>query len=103
MADLHRAERHDRMSDNVHTLTRQVPLSMQVFVRKNTVIFTALTKKPECLRTPARRLSIEGLLLSRVRTKPPPIPKATRHFPRYSKFVSEKSSACRSPWPLYRN
>jgi uncharacterized protein YbjT (DUF2867 family) len=41
MADLHRAGRYDRMSDDVLTLTGQVPLSVQEFVRKNVVAFTA--------------------------------------------------------------
>src|SRR4249920_2882841 len=35
MADLHRARRFDRMSDDVRTLTGQGPLSVQEFVRKN--------------------------------------------------------------------
>jgi uncharacterized protein YbjT (DUF2867 family) len=41
MADLHRAGRYDRMSDDVFTLTGQGPLSMQDFVRKNAVAFNA--------------------------------------------------------------
>jgi uncharacterized protein YbjT (DUF2867 family) len=41
MADLHRAGRYDRMSDDVLTLTGQRPLSMQEFVRKNALAFTA--------------------------------------------------------------
>jgi uncharacterized protein YbjT (DUF2867 family) len=41
MADLHRAGRYDRMSDDVHALTGQGPLSMQDFVRKNSATFTA--------------------------------------------------------------
>jgi hypothetical protein len=41
MADLHRAERSDRLSDDVLTLTGQGPLSMQAFVRKNAATFTA--------------------------------------------------------------
>jgi uncharacterized protein YbjT (DUF2867 family) len=41
MADLHRAGRYDRMSDDVLTLTGQGPLSVQAFVRKNAVTFTA--------------------------------------------------------------
>jgi hypothetical protein len=40
MADLHRAGRYDRMSDDVRTLTGQVPLSVQDFVRKNAAAFT---------------------------------------------------------------
>lgn len=42
MADLHRAGRYDRMSDDVLTLTGQRPLGMQDFVRKNAAAFTAL-------------------------------------------------------------
>jgi uncharacterized protein YbjT (DUF2867 family) len=41
MAELHRAGRYDRMSDDVLTLTGQAPLSMQEFVRKNAATFTA--------------------------------------------------------------
>ena len=41
MADLHRAGRYDRMSDDVLTLTGQQPLSVQEFVRKNAAAFTA--------------------------------------------------------------
>jgi uncharacterized protein YbjT (DUF2867 family) len=41
MADLHRAGRYDRMSDDVLTLTGQAPMSVQEFVRKNVVAFTA--------------------------------------------------------------
>ena len=41
MADLHRAGRYDRMSDDVLTLTGQRPLSMQEFVRRNAPTFTA--------------------------------------------------------------
>jgi uncharacterized protein YbjT (DUF2867 family) len=44
MADLHRAGRYDRMSDDVRTLTGQGPLSVQDFVRKNAVTFTASAK-----------------------------------------------------------
>ena len=44
MADLHRAGRFDRMSDDVRTLTAQVPLSMQEFVRNNAATFTASPK-----------------------------------------------------------
>ena len=46
MADLHRAGRYDRMSRDVLTLTRQEPLSMQEFVRKNAVAFTAPKVEP---------------------------------------------------------
>jgi len=41
MADLHRAGRYDRMSDDVLTLTGQGPLSVRAFVRKNAKTFTA--------------------------------------------------------------
>ena len=41
MADLHRAGRYDRMSDDVLALTGQAPLSVQEFVRKNAPTFTA--------------------------------------------------------------
>ncbi|WP_263368742.1 hypothetical protein [Edaphobacter bradus] len=44
MADLHRAGRYDRMSDDVLTLTGQEPLSVQEFVRKNAATFTAPAK-----------------------------------------------------------
>src|ERR1044071_749842 len=41
MADLHRAGRYDRMSDDVLTLTGRGPLSVQEFVRNNAAAFTA--------------------------------------------------------------
>jgi uncharacterized protein YbjT (DUF2867 family) len=41
MADLHRAGRYDRTSNDVITLTGQAPLSMQEFVRRNAATFTA--------------------------------------------------------------
>ena len=44
MADLHRAGRYDRMSDDVVALTGQTPLSMQEFVRKNAAAFTDSAK-----------------------------------------------------------
>jgi hypothetical protein len=44
MADLHRAGRYDRMSDDVRTLTGQAPLSVQEFVRKNAAKFAAPVK-----------------------------------------------------------
>src|SRR5678816_410265 len=44
MADLHRAGRFDRISDDVLTLTGQGPLSVQEFVRKNAGAFTAAAK-----------------------------------------------------------
>ena len=45
MADLHRAGRFDRMSDDVLTLTGQRPLSVQEVVRKNAAMFTASAKE----------------------------------------------------------
>jgi uncharacterized protein YbjT (DUF2867 family) len=44
MADLHRAGRYDRMSNDVLTLTGQLPLSVQEFVRKHAATFTASAK-----------------------------------------------------------
>ena len=44
MADLHRAGRYDRRSDDVLTLTGRAPLSVQEFVRKNAAEFTASAK-----------------------------------------------------------
>jgi len=41
MADLHRAGRYDRMSDDVLTLTGQRPLRVQEFVKKHAAAFTA--------------------------------------------------------------
>jgi uncharacterized protein YbjT (DUF2867 family) len=41
MADLHRAGRFDRMSDDVRGLTGHGPQSVQEFVRKNAATFTA--------------------------------------------------------------
>jgi uncharacterized protein YbjT (DUF2867 family) len=41
MADLHRAGRYDRMSDDVLTLTGQAPVTMQKFVRNNAATFAA--------------------------------------------------------------
>jgi len=41
MCDLHRAGRFDRLTNDVFTLTRQLPLSVQEFVRKNAATFTA--------------------------------------------------------------
>jgi len=40
MADLHRAGRYDRMSDDILALTGQAPMSVQEFVRKNAPAFT---------------------------------------------------------------
>jgi hypothetical protein len=45
MADLHRAGRYDRMSDDVLTLTGRRPLSMREFVRKNAATFTASARE----------------------------------------------------------
>jgi uncharacterized protein YbjT (DUF2867 family) len=44
MADLHRAGRFHRMSDDVLTLTGQRPLSVQEVVRRNAATFTASAK-----------------------------------------------------------
>jgi uncharacterized protein YbjT (DUF2867 family) len=44
MADLHRAGRFDRMSDDVRILTGQRPVSVQEFVRKNATAFTTAAK-----------------------------------------------------------
>jgi uncharacterized protein YbjT (DUF2867 family) len=44
MADLHRAGRYDRMSDDVLMLTGQAPLTVQEFVRKNASAFTSSAK-----------------------------------------------------------
>jgi len=44
MADLHRAGRFDRMSNEVLMLTGQRPMSVQEFVKKNAVAFTASAK-----------------------------------------------------------
>ena len=43
MADLHRAGRYDRMSDDVLALTGRAPLSLQEFVRKNAAAFAVKT------------------------------------------------------------
>ncbi len=45
MADLHRAGRFDRMSDDVLTLTGQRPLSVQEVVRVNAAAFTPSAKE----------------------------------------------------------
>jgi uncharacterized protein YbjT (DUF2867 family) len=45
LADLHRAGRYDRMSDDVLTLTKQRPLSVLDFVRKNAARFTTSAKE----------------------------------------------------------
>jgi len=45
MADLHRAGRFDRMSEDVRTLTGQAPISVQDFIRKNAATFTPSAKK----------------------------------------------------------
>ena len=44
LADLHRAGRFDRTSDEVRTLTGQEPLSVQEFVRQNAATFTPSAK-----------------------------------------------------------
>ena len=40
-ADLNRAGRYDRMSDDVFTLTGQRPLTVRDFVKQNAAVFTA--------------------------------------------------------------
>ena len=45
MADLHRAGRFDRMSDDVRILTGQAPLSLREFVSRNAANFTASAKE----------------------------------------------------------
>jgi uncharacterized protein YbjT (DUF2867 family) len=45
MADLHRAGRYDRMSDDVLRLTGQGPQSVQEFVRKNALAFITSAKE----------------------------------------------------------
>jgi uncharacterized protein YbjT (DUF2867 family) len=45
MADLHRAGRYDRMSDDVLKLTGRQPLSMREFVSKNAATFTTPVKE----------------------------------------------------------
>ncbi|HMK44035.1 MAG TPA: hypothetical protein VK445_07860 [Dissulfurispiraceae bacterium] len=44
MADLHRAGRFDRITDDVRALTGRGPQSVQEFVRKNAGAFTAAAK-----------------------------------------------------------
>ena len=44
MADLHRAGRYDRMSDDVLRLTGKAPLTVQEFVRQHVAAFTASAK-----------------------------------------------------------
>jgi len=46
MADLHRAGRYDRMSEDVLTLTGQGPMSVQEVVRRNAATFIASAKEP---------------------------------------------------------
>jgi uncharacterized protein YbjT (DUF2867 family) len=55
MADLHRAGRYDRMSDDVRTLTGQAPGSVQDFVRANAARFTAPAEAAEDQRTAEAR------------------------------------------------
>jgi uncharacterized protein YbjT (DUF2867 family) len=45
MADLHRAGRYDRMSNDVRALTGREPQSVQEFVRKHSATFTASAKE----------------------------------------------------------
>ena len=44
MADLHRAGRYDRLTNDVLTLTGQEPLAVREIVRKNSATFTASAK-----------------------------------------------------------
>lgn len=44
MADLHRAGRYDRMSDDVLMLTGQKPLSVEEFVRRNAATFSGAAR-----------------------------------------------------------
>jgi uncharacterized protein YbjT (DUF2867 family) len=55
MADLHRAGRYDRMSDDVLTLTGQTPLSVQEFVRQNAATFTASARGGDTRRPNAKK------------------------------------------------
>jgi hypothetical protein len=41
MADLHRAGRYDRRSDDVLTLTGQAPMTVREFVERNVAAFTS--------------------------------------------------------------
>ena len=45
MADLHRAGRYDRMSDDVRMLTEQEPLTVQEVISNNAAIFTVSAKE----------------------------------------------------------
>ena len=47
MADLHRAGRYDRMSDDVPAVTGRGPLSLKEFVKRNAAAFTAPAKERE--------------------------------------------------------
>ena len=44
MADLHRAGRYDRLSDDILMLTGQGPLSVRELVKRNAAVFTASTE-----------------------------------------------------------
>ena len=57
MADLHRAGRYDRMSDDVRMLTGQTPLSVQEFVRRNAETFTGSAKEIREVMPSRRRRS----------------------------------------------
>ncbi len=56
MADLHRAGRYDRLSDDVLALTGQRPLSVEEFVRRNAAAFAESAKGSESMRTMAKTL-----------------------------------------------
>jgi len=47
LCDLHRAGHFDRTSEDVRTLTRQMPLSVQQFVWKNAATFNSAAQPKE--------------------------------------------------------
>jgi len=55
MADLHRAGRYDRMSDDVTHANGARAADVQEFVRKNAATFTASAKRPDCLPDKMRK------------------------------------------------
>ncbi|HTQ56349.1 MAG TPA: NAD(P)H-binding protein [Bryobacteraceae bacterium] len=46
MANLHRAGRYDRMSDDVFTLTGEAPMTLQEFIKKHATAFAAESSVP---------------------------------------------------------
>jgi uncharacterized protein YbjT (DUF2867 family) len=44
MAELHRAGRYDRLSDDVQKLTGQAPMTVRAFVERNVAAFTAMVR-----------------------------------------------------------